>query len=47
MNIIEEKGLDVSLLSNEELIKEIHGIEEFLKFVNDEIKKTDIGDENE
>ena len=38
---------DVTKLSNEELIALYNEIDSFLKLVNDEIKKTDIGDENE
>ena len=38
---------DVTKLSNEELISSYNEIEAFLKLVNDEIKKTDIGEENE
>ena len=42
--VIEE---DLSQLSNEDLISRYNEIENFLKLVNDEIKKTDIGDEDE
>lgn len=38
---------DVTKLSNEELISTYNEIETFLKTVNEEIKKTDIGDNNE
>ena len=42
--VIEE---DLSTLSNEELIERYNEIDAFLKLVNEEIKKTDIGDEDE
>ena len=42
--ILEE---DVTKLTNEELVALYNEVESFLKLVNDEIKKTDIGDENE
>lgn len=38
---------DVTKLSNDDLVSRYNEIESFLKLVNDEIKKTDIGDENE
>lgn len=38
---------DVTKLSNEDLVSLYNEVEAFLKLVNEEIKKTDIGDENE
>ena len=38
---------DVTKLTNEELVSLYNEVEAFLKLVNEEIKKTDIGDENE
>ena len=38
---------DVTKLSNDELVALYNEVESFLKTVNEEIKKTDIGDENE
>ncbi len=44
---MEDKKIEISSLTNEELIKELQIVEAFIKFVEDEIKKTDIGDKNE
>ena len=38
---------DLTKLNNEELLNLYNEIDSFLKLVNDEIKKTDIGDANE
>ncbi len=38
---------DVTGYSNEDLVALYNEVDSFLKLVNDEIKKTDIGDENE
>ena len=38
---------DLTKLNNEELLNLYNEIDSFLKLVNDEIKKTDIGDTNE
>lgn len=39
--------VDVNLLSNEELLDLYNDLEAFLKLVNEEIKKTDTGDQDE
>ena len=39
--------IDVNLLSNEELLDIYNDLEAFLKLVNEEIKKTDTGDQDE
>ena len=38
---------DLTKLNNEELLNLYNEVDSFLKLVNDEIKKTDIGDTNE
>lgn len=42
-----EKITDVSKLSNEDLINEINETNSFIKYITEEIKKTDIGDKDE
>ena len=39
--------INVNELSNDDLIKQFNSIEAFLKVVNEEIKKTDVGDNDE
>ena len=39
--------VNVNELSNEELLKLYSDLEAFLKLVNEEMKKTDTGDQNE
>ncbi len=38
---------DLTKLNNEELLNLYNEVDSFLKLVNDDIKKTDIGDTNE
>ena len=39
--------INVSELSNDELIKLYNDLETFIKLVSEEIKKTDVGDQDE
>lgn len=46
-DIIVEEDVDIEKLNNQELLNYYHEIESFLKMVDEELKKTDVGDENE
>ena len=46
-DIIIEEDVSIENLSNQELIDYYREIESFLKMVDDELKKTDVGDDNE
>ena len=46
-DIIIEEDVDIEKLNNQELLNYYHEIESFLKMVDEELKKTDVGDENE
>ncbi len=39
--------INVNELSNDDLIKQFNALDAFLKVVNEEIKKTDVGDTDE
>lgn len=39
--------MEVKELNDEEIIKEVEIVDSFLKYVDDEIKKTDIGEQDE
>ena len=42
-----EDVVEISLVNNADLIKMYQDVESFLKYLDEEIKKTDVGDENE
>ena len=44
---LKEEALSLDTLSDETIIESYNEVEAFLKIVEDEIKKTDIGDQNE
>ena len=45
--IIKEEDVSIEKLNNQELLSYYREIESFLKMVDDELKKTDVGDDNE
>ena len=45
--IIAEEDVSIEKLSNQELLSYYREIESFLKMVDEELKKTDVGDSNE
>lgn len=46
-DIIIEEDVSIEKLNNQELLSYYHEIESFLKMVDEELKKTDVGDNNE
>lgn len=46
-NIIVEEDVSIEKLNNQELLNYYHEIEGFLKMVDEELKKTNVGDDNE
>ena len=46
-DIIIEEDVSIENLNNQELLNYYHEIEGFLKMVDEELKKTDVGDDNE
>lgn len=46
-DIIVEDEMSIENLTNQELLSYYHEIESFLKMVDEELKKTDVGDDNE
>lgn len=46
-DIIVEEDVSIEKLSNQELLSYYREIESFLKMVDDEFKKTEVGDDNE
>ena len=46
-DIIVEEDVSIEKLSNQELLDYYREIENFLKIVDDELKKTEVGDDNE
>ena len=46
-DIIIEDDVSIEKLNNQELLSYYHEIESFLKMVDEELKKTDVGDNNE
>ena len=46
-DIIIEEDVSIENLNNQELLSYYHEIEGFLKLVDEELKKTDVGDDNE
>lgn len=46
-DVIVEEDVSIENLNNQELLSYYHEIESFLKMVDDELKKTDVGDDNE
>ena len=46
-DIIIEEDVSIENLNNQELLNYYHEIEGFLKLVDEELKKTDVGDDNE
>ena len=46
-DIIIEEDVSIENLNNQELLNYYHEIEGFLKMVDEELKKTDVGDDSE
>ena len=46
-DVIVEDDVSIENLNNQELLSYYHEIEGFLKMVDEELKKTDVGDDNE
>jgi hypothetical protein len=46
-DVIVEEDVSIEKLNNQELLNYYHEIENFLKMVDEELKKTDVGDDNE
>lgn len=45
-NVNNVEDIEINLVDNSKLIKMYQDVEAFLKFVDEEIKKTDVGDDN-
>lgn len=46
-DVIAEEDISIEKLNNQELLNYYREIEAFLKLVDEELKKTDVGDDNE
>ena len=46
-DVIVEEDVSIDKLNNQELLSYYREIEAFLKMVDEELKKTDVGDDNE
>jgi hypothetical protein len=46
-DVIVDEDVSIEKLNNQELLSYYHEVEAFLKMVDEELKKTDVGDDNE